>query len=797
MELWLSDSFDGSAWLGLDEMSKASAGRVVAGPRRLAHRISLLLGIEGPAPHALRVAQLAGRVREKPGFWSATAEVAAVDVALRLLDVMDALVLGGWDGASGPARLTELAALRSGLAPGAGDVLARAGASHAVRGLPWSVAYVDEDHLPPVARPILEALCSRGLRIEPLPTLANFDTPVELWEPGSLLEGAERLAEWLSTRPGTVVVGHDAALDVALDRLGLPTLGTHVRSGASATVRAFLAHCVQQSAASALAVLSCNPSPIPDGLRSQLLAALHAWPSVTSTRWLHVMASARASTATHLVDDVLSTDRERVLEGLMRWARNEASPNAQAILAFCGELATLTEVAGPQLEPDQQLRLAELACEPTLPLFDPNAGFAAVSDAAALVGACSRLVVWRPIERGHSRWFWTEEEQAFLAEQNVRRWRRRDELARGLRQARDEVLLVSPRIDDEGREATCHPLVAALRDHQRRPLAPASRVTVQIRPTPGPREHWAFPRGLPRREAESPLSIGHLIGCSFRHAARYGLGLKPSETVLADGPLLYGRLAHEAFHRAHADAPDADTSTLGPRAIEWLDTVGRSLCPQLFAQSRQHEYDAVALAIRRAGELLTGVCEDLGLRIVATEERLLSRHILSNGVAGEPDVVLDGRPDVVLGPDPTVVLDFKWSLGRHRDLLTAGVAHQLALYGALVRESLPPSAPMPAVGYLALRQGLLVVDRDIGSPHVQVVHAPPLEASIEAVRMSSLHHLELLDQGRAAAPGTRPEPPVSELQHSQLVLAPPCGFCPYGVLCGRAFGRASDAREDE
>jgi hypothetical protein len=780
MQLWLSDHFDGPAWLGDDEMSKPVVGRLPAGPHRLAQRMALELGIDAPAPRARRVAQLAGLLLQTPGFWSRSAEVAAVDVARRLIDLMDELVLGGWDGVSGPGRLRELASIREELEPGAGDVLVRAAQLVPQRTLRWSSAVVDEGHVAPVVLRLLEAMRSRGLIVEPLRISRANAASVTLLEPGSVLEGAEVTAEWLGSHLGTIVVGYDRALDAALDRLGLPTLGSPAPSGATAIVRAFLGHASEQSAASALAALSCAPNPVPAEVRSQLLNTLGDWPSVASPRWQETLG-----VAGELATDVLSADRARVLGALTRWARSSGSAVADGVLAICEELDALWAAAGGILAAHDEARLLDLVDEPVVSLFDAQAGYFPVDDAGAVVGACERLLVWRPTELPASRWLWTDEESAFLAEHGVRPWRAPDALARALEQAGHDVVVVCPRVDDEGRDAPTHPLVASLRERAASQLPPGARATIDARARPIPNDRWMFPRGLPRRDAESPHSIGHLIGCSFRHAARYGLRLVPTGTVLADGPLLYGRLVHEALHQAHARAPDADVSGLGARALDWLAGDGRALCPELFAPSRRHDQDAVVHATQRAAELVATLCAELGLRIIASEEQLASASVLHADHGGAR---LEGRPDLVLGPDPVVVIDFKWSLGQHRDLLRAGVAHQLGLYAAMVRESLPTGSPPPAVGYLALRQGLLVVDRDIGSRHVQVLEAPPVETTVAAVAKTTRHRLEELDAGFAIAPGTHADVPGPALVGDEIQLSPPCGFCSYSVLCGRAFG---------
>ncbi len=780
MQLWLSDHFDGPAWLGDDEMSKPVVGRLVVGPRRLAQRMALELGIDSPAPRARRVAQLAGLLVRTPGFWSRSAEVAAVDVARRLIELMDELVLGGWDGVSGPGRLRELASIREELEPGAGDVLVRAAQLVPARTLRWSSAVVDEGHVAPVVLRLLEAMRSRGLIVEPLRISRANAASVTLLEPGSVLEGAEVTAEWLGLHLGTIVVGHDRALDAALDRLGLPTLGSPAPSGAAAIVRAFLGHASEQTAASALAALSCAPNPVRGEVRSQLLNTLGDWPSVASPRWQETLG-----VAGELATDLLSADRARVLGALTRWARSSGSAVAEGVLAICDELNALRAAAGGTLAAHDDARLLDLVDEPVVSLFDAQAGYFPVENPGAVVGACKRLLVWRPTEPPASRWLWTDEESAFLVEHGVQPWRAPDALARALEQARRDVVVVCPRVDDEGRDAPTHPLVASLRERAASQLPPGARATIEARARPIPNDQWVFPRPLPRRDAESPHSIGHLVGCSFRHAVRYGLRLVPAGTVLADGPLLYGRLVHEALHQGHAAAPDAGVSGLAARAVEWLTVEGRTLCPQLFTPSRRHDHEAVVHATQRAAELVAALCAELSLRIVASEELVTSSAVLR---ASQGGARLEGRPDLVLGPSPVIVIDFKWSLGQHRDLLRAGVAHQLALYAAMIRESLPAGAPPPAVGYLALRQGLLVVDRDIGSRHAQVVDAPPIETTVSAVATTTQHRLEELDAGFAVAPGTHAEVPAPALVESEIQLPPPCGFCPYGVLCGRAFG---------
>ncbi|MFL5270909.1 MAG: hypothetical protein ACJ79E_02420, partial [Anaeromyxobacteraceae bacterium] len=269
LDLLLTPTDGGTAWRHQLAPGQARAGWECVGPRGLARRLGRVLGYPAePASLPDRLSAYASRLeRHDDGTrsYSRSRRSDPYGVAAYLLALRDRLRLAAWQGTAlaGSARLADLSALEAlatpSLQPGLPDVLHALVAAVAQAGaLPVPITIrlaAPREGFAPIVLRLVEALASAGASVcDPVPdaACAPADTDLgrlqrSLLDPalpraplagdGSFLlleadtpvEAAELAASALRDRPlpsaTLVVAGEDGALDAALFRQGLPTLG--------------------------------------------------------------------------------------------------------------------------------------------------------------------------------------------------------------------------------------------------------------------------------------------------------------------------------------------------------------------------------------------------------------------------------------------------------------------------------------------------------------------------------------------------------------------------------------------
>ena len=124
MHLTLDPDFAHGTWPGPLRGRAAVAGEEWVSPGRLAHVLSIALGLPTESISASdRAVRFAQAVAAIPGFWSESASADALGTARRLLEWRDRLAMAGWDGTSSEPRLQALGHLARSAAPGLPDRL--------------------------------------------------------------------------------------------------------------------------------------------------------------------------------------------------------------------------------------------------------------------------------------------------------------------------------------------------------------------------------------------------------------------------------------------------------------------------------------------------------------------------------------------------------------------------------------------------------------------------------------------------------------------------------------------------
>jgi hypothetical protein len=702
---------------------------------------------------------------------------------------------------------------------------------------------VVETALPAAAGPAGSDLAAaRGPKFRP-----RGDGTLRLLRPDGPLAAAEEVAAWLASlgdRSGIVLVGSEPALDAALHRHGLPATGAShaLRDDALLQVLPLALELgwSPPDPQRAYELLSLAAGPVPSEVRWKLRDALGEWPAVDSDDWRTALAEGLAA-----IEDVARRERvkqrlavlwdARVPHGgaypveevgrrvqmLRAWLvgrREQPGTDRDAWGAALGQCDGLLGLAGRSgLASFTAAQLRHLVVEATRgtggdgPL-PAQAGLAVVGAPGGVAGP-ARHVVWWSFDQasapGVVRLPLTRAERAELEARGVvlpdpgrlaaaaaRRWRR------PLETAGESLLLVCPVKDANGDEQHPHPLwdelVARVAEENTRRFAEAHLLRTslagalpqsrrEVMPVPEPRRDWSVPAGrIARREKESPSSVETLLGCPFRWALRYAGGLyEPDSAQLDDhtSPRLLGDLLHGIMNRLFA-GPERSPAEAESEAGAIFDREGPRLAAALFLPGAADQRARVRRAAVGTARALYALMAAKGLRVLATEETRAGRAF---------GTTFEGRVDLVLG-EPARILDLKWSgaTGK-RKKLASGTATQLAGYAFL---ECGGQGPVPPVGYFVMESQRLMSTQPDAFPHGERVEGPPPEETWRLMEETHAGEWQVVQAGRLAARGVvveddekpRKDPAVVD---GRIVLPPPCDWCDYAALCGRAFAEES------
>ena len=287
---------------------------------------------------------------------------------------------------------------------------------------------------------------------------------------------------------------------------------------------------------------------------------------------------------------------------------------------------------------------------------------------------------------------------------------------RPVRNCRQRLLLV---VHDE--ESGRHPLVARLQEQLRgyrevtlddgllqgreaaAEVLAIATAPLAVKPLPGPRRWWRLARPLPALPAESYSSMAKAAYHPHQWALRYHAKLRGSRIAgVADGPLLFGSLAHRLFERFFAE--NANWRKLTPEAVDgWLGDVVAELIEKegavLLERGRGVDRQRVATFLERSLAQLVTHLKDADVTAVASEAEF--ERPLGGGI-------LTGRADLVAvrSDGARAILDAKWGSEPYRRReLAAGHQLQLAVYAFALGED-----SWPAAGYYIVTTGNVLAE---------------------------------------------------------------------------------------
>jgi hypothetical protein len=107
----------------------------------------------------------------------------------------------------------------------------------------------------------------------------------------------------------------------------------------------------------------------------------------------------------------------------------------------------------------------------------------------------------------------------------------------------------------------------------------------------------------------------------------------------------------------------------------------------------------------------------------------------------------------------------------------------LVAYAALLRGV---GEPWPELAWFQVRSArLFTTSVELGGPHA-IEPSLSVEESHQRLKRRAQRAERELEQGALLAPGVGlREPIAAPHEDGELTVAPPCGTCPYGALCGR------------
>ena len=659
------------------------------------------------------------------------------------------------------------------------------------------------------------------------------------------LQAADEVAAWLAERGDatfgrTVFVGGDPVLDAALVRHGLPPLGQPYEQPDDAMFQ-LLPLVLEmlwspQDPQRAFELLLLHPSIVPGDAAVPLRAALREWPAVGSDAWEDALRVALAgidepaareriaARMSLLWTPVATRDqgapREDVLarvDMLRAWLQGrleaqEGPVSMTGALRQCRVFRRLLLASGQEVFGEPQLRRFVAEATRSLsgaPTHEAAAGYAVVGAPGAIAGP-AECVVWWGFDptgvAGYQRLPLTIAERAELVAAGVHlpdparlAARHAASWQRPLHQTTGTLLLICLQVADPHEDVHAHPLwdeiatrvdgsgharAKAMERLVRDTLVPHDRrVARTALAEPQPVHEWALPEDLrERREYESPSSVETLLGCPLKWVLDHVAQLRSFESPSvadADSAQLLGNLLHELLDRLFdAGVPAPDQATRLAEALFERDAP--RLAAPLWLPGNEPQREEARSKFVKTALRLSQLLQRTNTTIVASEQTYEGSAFGTRFL---------GKPDLVLA-SPYRVLDLKWGGATYRrNSLHRGTAFQLAAYAYLTQDG----PVFPGVAYFIMGAQRMFTTSPQSFPNAEAVVGPPPEETWALYQRAHADRWREVETGMVRALGIAKDgeriPTETRVDDGVLVVEPPCGFCDYATLCGRAFAK--------
>ena len=298
---------------------------------------------------------------------------------------------------------------------------------------------------------------------------------------------------------------------------------------------------------------------------------------------------------------------------------------------------------------------------------------------------------------------------------------------------------------------------------------------------PAPRRHWQVPPGLvSTRDEESASGLEKLLGCPLAWTLSYAARLhRRGIAALPEISRLTGLYAHDIVRRVLNEGIRSPNLAANRAEELFRQSLAERAAP-LLQPGLETMRDRVRIHLAQAVKTLATAIEGAGLSIAAVEQTF---RRTANGDGGSL-LIFKGQVDLLLrdASGRPVVLDAKWSRSgtRYRQRLENGTAVQLAVYSWLVSDGQPATA-----GYFLLADARLHAADDsvfegatAGGPSMTDTWARSLTDYRQALAM--------LCRGKICAAGIAPTGDGSDEPTRLVPIDPPCRFCDFQTICGKA-----------
>lgn len=294
---------------------------------------------------------------------------------------------------------------------------------------------------------------------------------------------------------------------------------------------------------------------------------------------------------------------------------------------------------------------------------------------------------------------------------------------------------------------------------------------IPVRPLAAPRRWWRLPGGeaLAARDVESYSSLSKLFFHPHEWVLTYPAGIKKGKLEdLADGPLLYGNLAHRLFEVFFEDHPQwriLDAAAVSAWLAANLPRLVLREAALLLEPGRGVDRANVTATLERALGRLLAQLRTADIQTVRAEAAEAQPYF-GGSLRGTIDLLLTDASD------REIVVDAKWGGERFRsEELEANQHLQLASY-AYLRKRATGAKRWPYAAYFIVTTGNLLAPDDRIFPDA-VVRPPRTDEGLEALwaraetryrwRRAQLDHGEIEVNVAGTEPTDRSNAPESSL----------------------------------
>ncbi len=284
------------------------------------------------------------------------------------------------------------------------------------------------------------------------------------------------------------------------------------------------------------------------------------------------------------------------------------------------------------------------------------------------------------------------------------------------------------------------------------------------------------------KDTESATSLESLAGCPLKYVLKYQAGLYPAEAVaLPESSKVRGNVGHRVIQAVFGPGEKVKSEKEATdRVRQALDRIIASEGTTLSMPGLETELDAFKNSMLKSAAEFWKLINEYGLTVTGVEAPIDASTELC-GLKGFIDITLEDKKKKPL------VLDMKYSDKGdkyYRKYLENDEAIQLSVYSRAMGEDVP-------VAYLSLKDARFITTSEKGFPGARAAGSSSIAETWRRLNITIEHILKKqLKKGRVVATAVAADLealPDDAATEEGFALEPPCKFCDYSMLCGRAW----------